>query len=37
LVGYITFGVCAFVGAVMIGHWGYQRLAERKAKGTRRW
>jgi len=37
LVGYILFGVCAFLGAVMIGHWCYRRLAERKLGGKRRW
>jgi len=38
LAGYIIFGVAALLGAVMIGHWGYVRLAERKAKrGGRRW
>jgi hypothetical protein len=37
LAGYIIFGVCAALGAIMIGHWGYRRFAERKAKSGRRW
>jgi hypothetical protein len=37
LAGSITFGVSAFLGAVMIAHWSYVRLADRKAKRNRRW
>jgi hypothetical protein len=37
MTGYIIFGVSAASGAVMIGHWCYQRLAERKAGRGRRW
>jgi hypothetical protein len=37
MAGYVIFGVCAVMGAAMIGHWAYRRLADRKARGTRRW
>jgi hypothetical protein len=37
LQGYMIFAVCAIAAAAMIGHWAYRRLAERKAKGRRRW
>jgi len=37
LTGYVIFGVCAVLGAIMIGHWSYRLLADRKTRGGRRW
>jgi len=37
LSGFIIFGVCAVLGAVMIGHWCYRRIAEHRKGRGRRW
>jgi hypothetical protein len=35
---YVVFGVCAALGAVLIGHWCYRRIVEyRSGRGGRRW
>jgi hypothetical protein len=37
LAGYIIFGICTALGAVMVGQWCYERITAYRSGRGRRW